>query len=212
VSERLRDAQSGKPRKTKSGPDLPPPIRTEGTGGAYTITRFIKGGVEVIFYDPNDREVHRFQEKIPVTVNIVVGAPAPADQQMTTDWRANLARATEANKGKPFQLERDAKIKQVERNLRGRELEREGHVDNAVELYQANVQEGFEGNHPYDRLATIYRQRKDYASEVAVLERAVEVFKALVESSPRSDVQTKLAKFRERLSKARQLAGEGAQG
>jgi hypothetical protein len=203
VSERLRDAQSGKPRDSKSGPNLSPPIRTEGTGGAYTITRFIKGGVEVIFYDPNDREVHRFQEKIPVTVNVVVGAPAPANQQTTTDWRATLARATEANKGKPFQLERDAQIKQVERNLRGRDLEREGLVDNAVELYLANVQEGFEGNYPYDRLAVIYRRRKDRASEIAVLERAVKVFEAIANSSPRTDVETKLANFRERLRKVK---------
>jgi DNA-directed RNA polymerase subunit F len=142
-----------------------------------------------------------------ITINMVVGGP-----QGGTDWREILARATEANTGKPFQLERDAKIKQVERNLRGRELEREGHVDNAVELYQANVQEGFEGNHPYDRLATIYRQRKDYALEVAVLERAVAVFEALVETSPRSDVQPKLAKFCERLEKARRLAEERARG
>ena len=94
MSDLPKDAQSGKPRKTKSGPNLPPPFRTEGTGGAYTITRWLRGGIlEVIFYDPNDREVHRFQEKITRDVNMVVGTPASADQQATTDWRANLARA-----------------------------------------------------------------------------------------------------------------------
>jgi hypothetical protein len=51
MAERLKDAQSGEPRWTKSDPNLPPSIRTEGTGGANTITRFIKGGVEVIFYN-----------------------------------------------------------------------------------------------------------------------------------------------------------------
>ena len=152
-------------------------------------------------------------KNLALKVEVVIGNPGElgaTNQEGETDWRASLARAAEANKGKPFQLERDAQIKQVERNLRGRELEREGRIDNAVDLYQANVQEGFEGNHPYDRLAAIFRQRKDYASEVAVLERAVEVFAALANSSPRTDVETKLARFRERLQKARQLGEKGA--
>jgi hypothetical protein len=203
VSERLKDAQSGEPQRFKSDPNPPASFRTEGTGGAYTITRFTKGGVEVIFYDPNGHEVHRFQEKITLKASIALGAPASADQQMTTDWRATLARATEANKGKPFQPEREVQLKHFERNNRGRELESEGLIDDAIELYQANVREGCEGNWPYDRLAVIYRRRKDRASEIAVLERAVEVFEALANNSPRRDVETKLAKFRERLRKVK---------
>jgi hypothetical protein len=153
-------------------------------------------------------------KKLALNVKVVVGKPdepGPTNQEGKTDWRAILTQATEANKGKPFQLERDARIKQVERNLRGRELESEGHIDNAIELYETNIREGFEGNWPYDRLAVIYRRCKDRASEIAVLERAVEVFEALVNTSPRTDVQPKLAKFRERLQKARQSRGaEGA--
>jgi tetratricopeptide (TPR) repeat protein len=141
------------------------------------------------------------------TINMFLG-----ESEGGTDSREIPARVTDANKGKPFQPEREAQNDQVERNLRGRELEREGLIDDAIELYQANVRGGFDGDWPYYRLAVIYRGRKDYASEIAILERAVEVFEALVEMSPRSDVQPKLAKFRERLRKARQLAGECAQG
>ena len=67
---------------------------------------------------------------------------------------------------------------------------------------------GSRGDGPYERLAVIYRRRKDHASEVAILERAVEVFEALMARSPRVDVPIKLAKFRERCL-ARRLVGEG---
>jgi hypothetical protein len=74
MSERLKGSQFQAPRKAKSKPNLPPPFRTDGENGAYTITRWLEGGIiEVVFYDPNDREVHRFQEKITTTATIVVG-------------------------------------------------------------------------------------------------------------------------------------------
>jgi hypothetical protein len=146
-----------------------------------------------------------------VKVNIVVGAPGPANQQTKTDRKAKSARVTGVESEKPFQPGLEIPNNSVERNHRGQELEREGLIDNAIECYRANVKEGFGGNYPYDRLAVIYRRRKDRASEVAVLERAVEVFDSLLEGSPRSDVQTKLARFRERLHKARQSGGERAQ-
>jgi len=93
----------------------------------------------------------------------------------------------------------------VERNLLGIEFEADGQVDNAVECYQANVRDGFEGNHPYDRLAIIFRRRKDTAAEIAVLTRAIEVFSRL-QSSPRSDVAPKLERFKERLLRASALS------
>lgn len=50
----------------------------------------------------------------------------------------------------------------VENNLTGRELEKSGKIDEAIELYERNVSNKFEGNYPYDRLAIIYRKRRDY--------------------------------------------------
>ena len=38
------------------------------------------------------------------------------------------------------------------------ELEKEGKIDSAILLYEENVKESFEGNHPYDRLAVIYHK------------------------------------------------------
>ncbi|MCM3572515.1 HIRAN domain-containing protein [Mesobacillus subterraneus] len=93
----------------------------------------------------------------------------------------------------------------VKRNLLGKDLEKEGYVDNAIELYEINVKERFSGNFPYDRLATIYRKRKQYGEEIRVLEQAVSVFEELSTSSQRQDVKPKLDKFRERLEKVRSM-------
>lgn len=94
----------------------------------------------------------------------------------------------------------------VERNKLGQELEREGYIDNAIELYELNVKDGFEGNFPYDRLAIIYRRMKQYDKEIKVLEKAIEVFERLEKTSPRLDVKPKLENFRRRLEKASKLA------
>jgi hypothetical protein len=95
----------------------------------------------------------------------------------------------------------------VERNLKGGDLEKQGLVDNAIEFYQANVDDGFDGNFPYDRLAILFRRTKKFDHEVLVLERAVEVFETLLASTRRGDVSPKLESFRARLNKARSLAG-----
>ncbi|WP_198507842.1 tetratricopeptide repeat protein [Bacillus sp. FJAT-45037] len=94
----------------------------------------------------------------------------------------------------------------VERNLKGMELEKNGELDQAIKLYEMNVQEGFDGNHPYDRLAIIYRKQKLYNEEIRVLERAIEVFSNLKETSSRQDIDPKLKKFKDRLDKANELS------
>jgi len=89
---------------------------------------------------------------------------------------------------------------QVERNLKGIEFEKEREVDRAIELYEKNVEEGFEGNHPYDRLAVIYRKREEYEEEIRVLKRAIWIFENKVYRG-RTDREPKLKKFKERLEK-----------
>ena len=89
---------------------------------------------------------------------------------------------------------------QVQRNLLGRQLEKDGRVLDAMALYEANISEDFEGSFPYRRLAIIYRKRKLLSEEVRVLEKAISVFDLLV-SSDRSDIEPKLDEFKERLNK-----------
>jgi hypothetical protein len=93
---------------------------------------------------------------------------------------------------------------QVNRNLKGIELEKVGKVDQAIILYEMNINENFEGNHPYDRLTIIYRKRKLYDDEVRVLEKAIKVFDKVV-SNGRQDGPPKLKRFKERLKKVRKL-------
>lgn len=52
----------------------------------------------------------------------------------------------------------------VERNLKGQELERQGHVAKAVVLYETNIADRFDGSHPYDRLRRIYFGNGEYAN------------------------------------------------
>ena len=92
---------------------------------------------------------------------------------------------------------------QVDRNLKGIEFEKKGEIEKAIRLYEKNVEEDFEGSHPYDRLAIIYRKRGEYVEEIRVLRKAIFVFENKVHSE-RMDKEQKLQKFQERLEKAMQ--------
>ena len=67
---------------------------------------------------------------------------------------------------------------QTRRNVDGMELERNGRLDLALELYEQNVAEGFEGDWPYGRLVAYYEKLGRYDEAERVLNRAIEVFKA----------------------------------
>lgn len=87
---------------------------------------------------------------------------------------------------------------QLNWNLEGKELEMKGDIEGAIKLYEENLKEDFVGNHPYDRLAIIYRNKKMYSEEKRVLEKAIKVFSTKV-SDERSDKNPKLERFKERL-------------
>jgi tetratricopeptide (TPR) repeat protein len=89
----------------------------------------------------------------------------------------------------------------VNRNLKGVELEKEYKMDKAIELYEKNIEEEFEGNHPYERLAIIYSKKGSLENEIRVLEKAVWVFENIVYKG-RSDRLPKLDRFKKRLEKA----------
>lgn len=94
--------------------------------------------------------------------------------------------------------------KQVERNLRGIQLEKEDKIEEAIELYEENIKENFDGNHPYDRLAVIYRKQRRIEDEIRVLEKAIWVFEN-VAYKERVDRLPKLEKFEKRLEEAKIL-------
>lgn len=56
----------------------------------------------------------------------------------------------------------------LERNQRGSEAEQQGNLDAAIELFEANLVDGFTGQHSYDRLRIIYTKRKDWPNVIRV--------------------------------------------
>ena len=90
----------------------------------------------------------------------------------------------------------------IDRNLRGRDLEKQGNITDAIELYELNVAYGFEGDFPYDRLRVIYSKQRRYSDVIRVLEKAIDVFDRKV--SPTSpDRLPKLEKFHTQLEKVK---------
>jgi len=67
--------------------------------------------------------------------------------------------------------------KWVTRNLKGIDLEKKCKVDKAIELYEKNIEEEFDGTHPYTRLAIIYRKKGLLKDEIRVLEKAKIILK-----------------------------------
>ena len=61
------------------------------------------------------------------------------------------------------------------RNILGNLLERTRRPQEAAEVYEVNLAEGFSGSYPYERLAAIYRRQRRAADELRVLRQAVAV-------------------------------------
>lgn len=94
--------------------------------------------------------------------------------------------------------------KMLNNNLLGIQMEKEGKINEAIKLYEYNIAHRFEGNHPYDRLAIIYRKNKRFNDEIRVLTKAIDVFEKDV-SNDRPDKFPKLDKFKKRLNKAKEI-------
>ncbi|MEN2402591.1 hypothetical protein GKZ90_0022570 [Flavobacterium sp. MC2016-06] len=90
---------------------------------------------------------------------------------------------------------------QNERNLKAIEFEKAGEIEQAIALYEENVTEGFKGNHPYDRLATIYKNQIDLDNEIRVLEKAIVIYEEIT-IEDRLEGLPKLFRFKNRLEKA----------
>lgn len=86
----------------------------------------------------------------------------------------------------------------VNRNLRGIELEKQGRVDKAIQLYEANVTDQFDGSHPYTRLRIIYTQRKDYTNAIRVCEAYLTDMNP--DARARSPFQKHLDKLKQKLN------------
>lgn len=89
----------------------------------------------------------------------------------------------------------------VSRNVRGIQFEKAGETGKAVELYEANIRDRFDGSHPYDRLRVIYSRQDKF-------EDAVRVCQDYIEHGQDDLVQK--AKYRATIEKLAKKAGERA--
>jgi tetratricopeptide (TPR) repeat protein len=93
---------------------------------------------------------------------------------------------------------------QLGRNLKGLGLEKSGQVDKAIQLYEENVRENFEGTYPYGRLATIYRERDLIDKEIRVLEKIIWIFENII-FEEQDHRLPELKRFKKRLKQAKEL-------
>ena len=59
------------------------------------------------------------------------------------------------------------------RNAIGEQKESEGKFEDAIRLYEANVEEGADTLFPYERLVILYKRRHDERNEIRVLKKAI---------------------------------------
>ena len=94
-----------------------------------------------------------------------------------------------------------------QRNQQAYELEQNGYVENAIELYKSIINnknlDMNSASMPFDRLTIIYRRRKQYDEEIEVIEKWIEVFNQspLYEEKKRVELE----KLNLRLEKAKLL-------
>lgn len=110
-------------------------------------------------------------------------------------------------KGEIFNSDLDT-YQQLGRNLKGFGLERDGHINRAIELYEQNVQENFYGAYPYERLSRIYRAREQIDDEIRVLEKVVWILENIIFEG-QEDRLAELERFKMRLEEAKKLRFEG---
>jgi tetratricopeptide (TPR) repeat protein len=61
-------------------------------------------------------------------------------------------------------------------NSRGAALEKEGRIDEAIQVYEKNIEGEYPACNSYDRLMILYRKRKQYEDEIRVINKAINVF------------------------------------
>ncbi len=104
---------------------------------------------------------------------------------------------------------------QTARNLEGLAAEQAGRIEEAIALYERNLEEGFAGDLPYGRLVAIYEKRGAFDEAERVLLRDIAVFEASRRRSA-ADRRATIRVFKTRLGLIRKRrqppAGSGAPG
>lgn len=78
------------------------------------------------------------------------------------------------------------------RNKKGIEFEKKGKLEEAIAMYELNVDENFEGLHPYKRLAIIYTKLKLFEEADRVLRNGI---RNVIEIKHREELESRLLKI-----------------
>jgi hypothetical protein len=85
-----------------------------------------------------------------------------------------------------------------DRNARAKALEKSGETDHAINLYEQNVTDCFDGTYPYERLRVIYTEREQYGAAIRVCQAFVDTADILIKlGAPRTALQPKRKEFKE---------------
>ena len=87
----------------------------------------------------------------------------------------------------------------LKNNEKGQKLERNGDIDGAIKAYHENTDLRADTPFSYERLYILYRKRKDYESEIEVINLAIDVF------SEKGWNPSYINKLENRLEKAKKL-------
>jgi hypothetical protein len=86
----------------------------------------------------------------------------------------------------------------VDRNRKGSDHEKNGEIEAAIEEYELNISEWFDGDHPYERLRVIYNRRKQYEDALRVCKAFICMSLRMQElGSPRVDLEPKRNHFQD---------------
>ncbi len=92
------------------------------------------------------------------------------------------------------------------RNAIGEQKESEGKFDDAIRLYEANVEENADTIFSYERLSILYKRKQDEANEIRVIRKAIKKLREKAERKPLDNFQeNQLRVFHRRLV---ELTGE----
>jgi len=67
-------------------------------------------------------------------------------------------------------------LKIDERNNLANDAEQDGDTNKAVRFYEQNIKEDYADKIAFERLMIIYRRQKEYADELRVIKRGIDVF------------------------------------
>jgi tetratricopeptide (TPR) repeat protein len=91
--------------------------------------------------------------------------------------------------------------KTAELNTKGIEFEKEGKIDEAINVYEENIKLQYPASHAYNRLMVLYRKKKEPQNEIRVIKFAIELFAKENERTGNGKYDADIYKYKKRLEK-----------